>query len=145
MVLLWAALPQVFASGSYQPTLCNFVQFPSCLLDGKICLILCALISPGELIQLLSALCSQEWVFAHPFIILLMEYITTCALPAFVLLLCQTKSFSSDPFLILIPYKSRVTTLLYLQRAFRLDDAKDVCMPCPCILEWLFWGEVSRH
>lgn len=55
-----------------------------------------------------------------------MEYIPTFVLPAFVLLLCLTKSFSSDPFLIIIPYKSRVNILPYLQRAFHLDDAEDV-------------------
>lgn len=55
-----------------------------------------------------------------------MEYIPACALPAFALLLCQTKRFSSAPFLIIIPYKSRVNMLLYLQRAFHLDDAEDV-------------------
>lgn len=72
-----------------------------------------------------------------------MEYITTRALPAFVLLLCQTKSFSSDPFLIIIPYKSRVNTLLY----FHLDDAKDVHMhmSLDALRSFLFWEEVSRQ
>lgn len=76
-----------------------------------------------------------------------MEYITTCALPAFVLLPCQTKCFSSDPLLIIIPYKSRVNILLYLQRAFHLDDAKDVHlhMSPDALRSCLFWGEVSRQ
>lgn len=76
-----------------------------------------------------------------------MEYITTCALPVFVLLLCQTKSFSSDPFLIIIPHKSRVNILLYLQRVFHSDDAKDVHVHTSlgALSSGLFWEEVSRQ
>lgn len=77
-----------------------------------------------------------------------MEYIPTRALPAFALLLCQTKSFSSDPFLIIIPYKSRVNTLLCLQRAFHLFGWCEGCAHAHipgCLSSGLFWGEVSRQ
>lgn len=124
------------------------MQFPSCLLDGKICLILCALISTE--VSLYS--CFQLSIHRNKFKNILslsscMEYITTCALPVFVLLLCQTKSFSSDPFLIIIPHKSRVNILLYLQRVFHSDDAKDVHVHTSlgALSSGLFWEEVSRQ
>lgn len=46
----------------------------------------------------------------------------------FLSFLCQAKMFSSDLFLIIISYKSRVNILLHRQRVFHLDDGKDTYM-----------------